>query len=105
MPVTEIAPRRLVLKSGSTTLTLDKDAGTATLQRKILLWRLKSLETPLSNIVDIRVDTSVDRASGVEICHTMVVMSTGVGWALAGADKEDAQTMTTVAREFLWFTT
>jgi hypothetical protein len=44
MPVTEDTPRQLVLKSGSTTLTLDKDAGKATLQRKLLIWRLKPIE-------------------------------------------------------------
>ena len=50
MPVTENTPRQLVLKSGSTTLTLDKDAGKATLQRKLLIWRLKPIEAPLSDV-------------------------------------------------------
>jgi hypothetical protein len=35
MPATENAPRHLVLKSGSTTLTLDKDVGKASLRRKV----------------------------------------------------------------------
>lgn len=46
MPVTEETPRQLVLKSGSTTLTLDKDAGKATLQRKLLIWKLKPIARP-----------------------------------------------------------
>jgi hypothetical protein len=33
----EHTARKLVLKEGSTTLTLDKDSGKATLQHKILL--------------------------------------------------------------------
>ena len=38
----EEAPRKNVLKTGSTTLTIDKDSGKATLQQKILLWSKKS---------------------------------------------------------------
>ena len=87
MPVTEEMPRQLVLKSGSTTLTLDKDAGKATLQRKLLIWRLKPIEAPPSDISDVTIDTAVDRASGVEVCHTMLVRSTGEAWALPAADK------------------
>jgi hypothetical protein len=52
MSVTESTPRRLMLTSGSTSLTLDKDASKATLQRKLLFWKLKSIETPLSEIVE-----------------------------------------------------
>ena len=89
MPVTENTPRQLVLKSGSTTLTLDKDAGKATLQRKLLIWRLKPIEAPLSDVSDDTVDTAVDRASGVELCHTMLVRRTGEAWALPAADKKD----------------
>ena len=84
MPVTENTPRQMVLKSGSTTLTLDKDAGKATLQRKLLIWRLKPIEAPLSDVSDVTVDTAVDRASGVEVCHTMLVRRTSEAWALPG---------------------
>lgn len=91
MPVTENTPRQLVLKSGSTTLTLDKDAGKATLQRKLLIWRLKPIEAPLSDVSEVTVDTAVDRASGVEVCHTMLVRRTGEAWALPAADKKDAE--------------
>ena len=101
MPVTENTPRQLVLKSGSTTLTLDKDAGKATLQRKLLIWRLKPIEAPLSDISDVTVDTTVDRASGVEVCHTMLVRSTGEAWALPAADKKDAEINASAIRDFL----
>ena len=84
MPVTENTPRQLVLKSGSTTLTLDKDAGKATLQRKLLIWRLKPIEAPLSDVSEVTVDTAVDRASGVEVCHTMLVRRTGRSLGTAG---------------------
>ncbi len=101
MPVTESTPRRLVLKSGSTTLTLDKDVGKAILQRKLLFWGLKPLETALSDVTEVTVDTAVDRASGVEVCHAMLVMRTGAAWAFSAADKQDAQKNAAALREFL----
>jgi hypothetical protein len=104
MPITENTPRRLVLKSGSTTLTLDKDAGKAVLQRKILLWALKPVETPLSEVVEVTIDTAIDRASGVEISHTMLVTRAGAGWALQAEDKKDAQANAAALRAFLGLT-
>jgi hypothetical protein len=101
MPVTENTPRQLVLKSGSTTLTLDKDAGKATLQRKLLIWRLKPIEAPLSDVSEVTVDTAVDRASGVEVCHTMLIRRTGQAWAMPAADKKDAEINASAIRDFL----
>jgi hypothetical protein len=101
MPIIERTPQRLVLKSGSSTLTLDKDANTATLQRKLLLWGLKPTETPLSEVTDVTLDTAVDRASGVEVCHTMLLMRGGQGWAFPAADKADAQANAAALRDFL----
>jgi hypothetical protein len=66
MPITESTPVRLVPKSASTTLTLDKGAGKVSMQHKLLIWRLKPVEAPLSDVSDVTVDTAVDRASGVE---------------------------------------
>ena len=105
MPVTENAPRRLVLKSGSTTLTLDKDAGKATLQRRFLMWNLKPAETPLSEVVRVTIDAAVDRASGVEVFHIMLVMRTGKGWGFPAANAQDAQTKADSIRAFLKLTT
>jgi hypothetical protein len=101
MPITESTPRRLVLKSGSTTLTLDKNAGKASMQRKLLIWGLKPVEAPLSEISGVTVDTAVDRASGVEICHTMLIRRTGEAWALPAADKNDAEINASAIRDFL----
>jgi hypothetical protein len=101
MPITESSARRLMLKSGSTTLLLDKDAGKAVLQRKFWLWKLKPVEAQLSDISDTTVDAAVDRASGVEVCHTMVVLRGGAGWALPASDKKDAQTNATAIRNFV----
>jgi hypothetical protein len=101
MPIIENSPQRLVLKSGLTTLTLDKSAGKATLQRKMLLWSLKPLEQPIADIADVTLDAAVDRASGVEVCHTMLINRAGEGWALAAADRKDAESTTAAVRAFV----
>ena len=97
----EHTPQRLVLRSGSTTLTLDKSEGRATLQRKMLLWALKPIEHPLTEVTRTSVDVAVDRASGVEVCNTVLVMLTGEGWSLPAADKKDAETSARAVQEFL----
>ena len=101
MPVTERTPQRLVIKSGSTTLTLDKDAGKAILQRMLLLWKLKPAEASVSDITDVTIDTAVDRASGVEMCSTMLVLRSGAGWALPASDKKEAQAIAGEIRGFV----
>lgn len=99
--IIESTPQRLVLRSGSATLTLDKTAGTANLQRKVLFIARKPVERPLAEIASVIVDAAMDRASGVEICHTMLVMGVGEGWALAANDKKDAQDTAAAIRAFL----
>jgi hypothetical protein len=92
--------KTLALQSGSTTLTLDKDSGKAILQRKLLLWQRKPQEAPLSELLDVAVGTFVDRASGAEICNTVLKTRTGT-WALPGTDKNDAEETAAALREFL----
>lgn len=99
--VLESTSECLVLRFRSTALTLDKKAATATLQRKILFWSLKPVTKRFSDVVDITVDVAVDRASGVEVYHVMLVMRTGDAWALAENDKKSAQDSIVTTREFL----
>jgi hypothetical protein len=101
MPITERTPRRLVLTSGSTTLTLDRDGDKARLQRKLLFWNLKPTELPLSEFSSVALDKAVDRASGVEIFHTMLVTRGGAAWAFPANDKQDAEQNIAAVREFL----
>jgi hypothetical protein len=101
MAIVENTARRLVLKSGSTTLTLDKDAGKIALQRKLLVWDRKPLETALSDVASVSIDTAVDRASGVEFCSMMVILQGGQAWALAAADKNEAKANAEAVRGFL----
>jgi hypothetical protein len=50
MPIAENTPQQLVLKSGTTRLTLDKDTGK---QGRFLMWGLKPVEAPLSEVADV----------------------------------------------------
>lgn len=101
MAVQEHTPQRLILRSGGTTLILSKEAGTATLQRKLLFWNLKPSRAALSDITDVTVEAAVDRASGVEVCSTTLVLRTGAGWAFPCSDKKDAQATADTVRGFL----
>jgi hypothetical protein len=65
MPILENTQMRLSIKSGSTTLTLDKTSGKITLQRKLMFWQQKPVEKPLSEVVSVSVDAGVDRASAL----------------------------------------
>lgn len=82
---------QFVATSGATTITLDRNAGKAIMQRKILLWSRKPVEKPLSEICRCAVDAAVDRASGAEMCNTMLIDRDGAAWALPAEDKKDAQ--------------
>ena len=101
MPITESTPSRLVLASGSTTLTLDKNAGKASLQRKMLFWNLTPTELPLSEFSSVVLDKAVDRASGVEIFHSMLVTRGGAAWAFPANDKAEAEKNMAALQEFL----
>lgn len=101
MPIVERTPQRVVLQSGSTVLTLDKQSGTANLRRKVLFWNAKPVEMPLSDVANVEVDAAVDRASGIEICSTMLVTNSGSAWAVPASDKKDAEAAAASLREWL----
>jgi hypothetical protein len=93
--------QRLVVQSGSTTLTLDKAAARVVMQRKTLFWARKPIERPLADIASIQVDANVDRASGVELCSPMLVMRDGSAWALPHTERKDATDTAAAIRAFL----
>jgi hypothetical protein len=101
MPISEKTPQRLVLKSGSTTLTLDKTADKIILQRKFLFWGLKPVEASLADVTEVTTEATVDRASGVDVCHTMLIMRGSTGWAFPAADKKEADTNAATIRQFI----
>ena len=101
MTIVESTAKRLVLQSGSTTLTLDKGAGKMALQHKALFWKPKPAEAALSDIADVKLETVVDRASGVELYHTALVTKTGAGWFLPASDKAEAEANAAKLRNFI----
>jgi hypothetical protein len=101
MAIVENTAQKLVFRSGSTTMTFDKSADKAVFQTKVLFWQRAPKEAPLKDITDITLDVGVDRASGIEICNTMVVFGSGTAWALPAEDKKEAQTNADLMRKFL----
>jgi hypothetical protein len=86
----EDTPRKLVLKEGSTTLTIDKDSGKVTLQQKMLLWNKKPVEFAISDIDDIAVKSDVDGLSGAAIHHSVLHRRTGEVTVLTTEEAKDA---------------
>jgi hypothetical protein len=86
----EETPRKLTLKAGSTTLTLDKEFGKATLQQKMLLWNKKPIEFALADIDDIAVKSDVDGLSGAAIHHSVLHRRTGEITVLTTEEAKDA---------------
>ena len=97
----EVTPRKLILKAGSTTLTLDKDSGKATLQQKMLLWSKKPVEFALSDIDDIAVKSDVDGLSGAAIHHSVLHRRSGEIAVLTTEEAKDAAETVKVLREFI----
>ena len=97
----ESTPQQLVMQFGSTKLTLDKTSATTILQRKMLFWALKPVTKPLSDISQVKVDTAVDRASGVEVCSVALIMASGAAWTLAENDQASAQATASTIQNFL----
>ena len=97
----ENTPRKLVLKEGSTTLTLDKDSGKATLQHKILLWSKKPVEFALSEIDDIAVKSDKDGLSGATIYHSVLHRRTGETTVLTTEEAKDAEATVKTLRGFV----
>ncbi|WP_065754158.1 hypothetical protein [Bradyrhizobium paxllaeri] len=81
---------KLVLKTGSTTLTFDKASGKATLQKKMLLWNKKPVEFALSEIDDIAVKSDVDGLSGAAIHHSVMHRRSGEITVLTTEEANDA---------------
>lgn len=65
-----------------------------------MFWSLKPLEMALADVSEIALDAGLDRASGIEICNTMLVSRAGAAWALSAADKKDAQATGAAIRDF-----
>lgn len=101
MAIIAVTPGKLVLKSGSTTLTLDKDTAKATLQQKMLLWNKKPVEFAFSDIDDISVRSETDGLSGATIHHSVLHRLSGEIAVLTTEEAEDAAKTVKKLREFV----
>lgn len=97
----ENTERKLVLREGSLTLTLDKDAAKATLQQKVLLWNKKPVEFALSDIDDIAVKTNTDGISGAIIHHSVLHRRTGEVTLLTTGEAKDTEATVKTLRGFI----
>ena len=97
----EETPRKLILKAGSTTLTLDKDSGKATLQQKMLLWNKKPVEFALADIDDIAVKSDTDGLSGAAIHHSVLHRRSGEITVLTTEEAKDADATVKTLRDFV----
>ena len=97
----ESTPSRLVLKDGSTTVTLDKSSNSATLQQKILLWKKKPVEFPLDDIDDIAVKSEMDGLSGAPIFHSVMHRRSGQTTVLTTEEPDAAEATVRQLREFV----
>ena len=97
----ENTARKLVLKEGSTMLTLDKDSGKGTLQHKVLLWNKKPVEFALSDIDDIAVKSDKDGLSGAMIHHSVLHRRTGEIAVLTTEEEKDAAATVKKLRSFV----
>ena len=97
----EVTPSKLILKAGSTTLTLDKTSGLATLQQKLLLWSKKPVQFALSDIDDIAVKSDKDAMSGASIHHSVLHRRTGEVTVLTTEEAKDAAETVNKLRGFV----
>lgn len=99
--ILESTPERFVLQSGSNKLILDKAAGTATLQRKVMFVSLKPATVPLAEVADVTLHTLTDPMSKAAIEHVMVKLAAGGAWLLAANDRSSAQSAVDAIRGLL----
>ena len=97
----ENTSRKLVLTQGSTTLTLDKDSGKATLQHKILFWNKTPVEFAIAEIDDIAVRSVKDGISGATIYHSVLHRRTGETTVLTTEEAKDAEATVKELRGFV----
>ena len=97
----ETESNRVILHDGGTTLTLDKAAGEAVLQRKVLFWTRKPDVFPLTEIDDIAVRSETDAMSGATLWHSVMHRRSGETTVLTTERAEDAEATVAALRSFI----
>lgn len=97
----ETGSDKVVLQDGGTTLTLDKAAGEAVLQKKVLFWNKKPVVFPLEEIDDITVLSEKDAMSGATLYHSVMHRRSGETTVLTTEPPEDAEATVNTLRSFV----
>ncbi len=98
----ESGTNKVVLKDGAVTLTLDKAAGKAVLQRKkLMFWNAAPVEFPLADIDDIAVKSAKDGMSGATIYHSVLHRRSGETTVLTTEEARDAEATVETLRRFV----
>ena len=88
MAIVERSTNRLIVETagalGAFNLALDKQAGTARIERKTLMWKRRPREIPLADIKDFSVASLKDAASGAELRKLSMRTQAGRGDRTAG---------------------
>jgi len=101
MAIVENTAQKLVLRSGSTTLTLDNAAKQMTLQSKVLFWQRAPAHLAFKDVADVKLEQNHDPASGAELYGTMVMLTSGNAWALSADTKKQAEAEIAAIRKFI----
>ena len=101
MAIVENSPQKLVLRSGSTTLTFDNTAKQMTLESKVLFWKRAPAHAAFQDIAEVKIEEGHDGASGADLYGTMVVMKTGNAWAVPADNKKQAEAEIAAVRKFV----
>ncbi len=101
MAIVENTAQKLMLRSGSTTLTLDNAAEQMTLESKVLFWKRAPTHAAFKDVADVKIEQNHDPASGADIYGTMVVMKSGGAWAVPADTRQQAEAEVAAIRKFI----
>ena len=101
MATMECTPQLFVLRTGVATLILDKTAGTASLQRKRLLWDRKPVTVALGDISGVAVAPAFERSCGVASSYLLLATHSRTELELPPFGKAEAEEAADAIRGFL----
>ena len=101
MATIECTPQRLVLRAGAATLVLDKEAGTASLRRKALLWDRKPVTVALDDISGVVLAPAFERSCGIASSYLLLATHSRTAFELPPLRKTDAEAAADGIRGFL----
>jgi hypothetical protein len=101
MAIVENTAKKLVLKSGSTTLSLDGGAEQITLESKVLFWKRAPAHATFKDVAEVKIEQNHDGASGADIYGTMLVMKSGGAWSVPADDRKQADAQVAAIRKFI----